>query len=172
MLGASPRHLLGKVDQPAGRTLGLVFRSVLVPIDGSAHAQRALAEAVDLVRATGASLTVMTSVADATSWPAIAIPTAAAETQALLDEFEREHRSLLDDAVASLPDEIEATKVLARGAAGPAIVEQVGRGEHDLVIMGSRGRGEITALLLGSVSHHVLHSSPAAVLVVREQAAG
>jgi nucleotide-binding universal stress UspA family protein len=149
-----------------------VFRSVLVPIDGSAHAERALAEAVDLVRATGASLTVMTSVADAASWPAIAIPTAAAETQALLDDFEREHRSLLDEAVASLPDEIDAAKVLAHGPAGPAIVEQVGRGGHDLVVMGSRGRGEITALLLGSVSHHVLHASPAAVLVVREQKSG
>jgi len=149
-----------------------VFRNVLVPIDGSAHAARALAEAVDLVQATGASLTVMTSVADAATWPAIAVPTAAIETQALLDDFEREHRALLDDAVASLPNGIDATKVLSHGPAGPAIVEQVGRGEHDLVVMGSRGRGEIKALLLGSVSHHVLHASPVAVLVVREPSAG
>jgi len=42
----------------------------------------------------------------------------------------------------------------------------VKRGADDLVIMGSRSRGDVKALLLGNVSHHVLHASPSAVLVV------
>jgi nucleotide-binding universal stress UspA family protein len=143
-----------------------VFRSVLVPIDGSAHSKKALTEAADLAQATGAALTVMTSVPDAVTWGTVTAPSAAGDIQALIVESEHGFRSLLDEAVAALPETLGAKKVVGYGPAGPAIVNQVDAGGHDLVVMGSRGRGDVASLLLGSVSHHVVHSTRAAVLIV------
>ena len=148
-----------------------MFQNVLVPIDGSRHAERALLEAVDLVQAVGARLTVMTSVPDISSWTAVAAAFSPEVVQSLTDQAEKEYRAILENATGSLPPGLEAERVIAHGPAGPAVVAQIEAGRHDLVVMGSRGRGDAAALLLGSVSHYVAHASRAAVLVVHGAAA-
>jgi nucleotide-binding universal stress UspA family protein len=144
-----------------------MFRNVLVAIDGSPHAARALAEAVDLVLTMNARLTLMTSVPGvATILPGLGGLVPAGETVALQDEVEREHRALLHRAIAALPDDLPVTTLVAQGRPADAIVKRVAADGHDLVVIGSRGRGNVGSMLLGSVSHEVLHASPVAVLVV------
>jgi nucleotide-binding universal stress UspA family protein len=144
-----------------------VFRDILVAIDGSAHATRALAEAIDVAQVGHARLTILTSAPDPSTWLLAGAPyTGGVDFEALERENEREHADLLEAAVTSVPDDVPVTKILARGRPGEQILERLHGAGHDLVVMGSRGRGEVRSLLLGSVSHHVLNASPAAVLIV------
>jgi nucleotide-binding universal stress UspA family protein len=143
-----------------------VFRDLLVAFDGSSHAQRALAEARDLAQANAGRLTVMTVVPEPSTWALSSGYGAAVNLDALMGEVELEYQTMLDSALDTMADDVPVNKILARGPAGPSIVAEARANDHDLIVMGSRGRGELRSLLLGSVSHHVLQASPVPALVV------
>ena len=144
-----------------------MFRNVLVAIDGSPHGAAALTEAIDIVKQNNARMTIMTSVPDPSAWLLSGGPASGGvDFDALAADTESEYRTLLDSAVDQVPAEIPVTKVLAHGRPADRILKQLEEGGHDVVIMGSRGRGEVRSLLLGSVSHEVLNASPAAALIV------
>jgi nucleotide-binding universal stress UspA family protein len=63
---------------------------------------------------------------------------------------------------------VRALSVDAPGA--DAILDEAHNGGHDLVVVGSRGRGEVASILLGSVSHRVVHESRVPVLIVHVSA--
>ena len=148
-----------------------MFLNILVAIDGSAHAATALAEAIDLAQVSRARLTVMTSVPDPAVWLITGVAySSGVDFEKLARETEREYSDLLEQAIATVPDDLPVTKVLAHGRAATNILEQIDKGKHDLVMMGSRGRGDVRSLLLGSVSHEVLNASRVAVLIVHAPA--
>lgn len=60
-----------------------------------------------------------------------------------------------------------ATVRVAHGDPGATICEVAANEGFDLVVVGSHGSKVIRRMLLGSVSHHVLHHAPCPVLVVR-----
>jgi len=53
------------------------------------------------------------------------------------------------------------------GYAAREIVNDAKEVDADVIVMGSRGRGDIAGLLLGSTAHKVIHLSDRPVLVVR-----
>jgi nucleotide-binding universal stress UspA family protein len=145
-----------------------MFRNILVAVDGSAHAKRALEEAIDLARATGGSLTVVTVVPELSAWVlgGAGMPPPV-DLVRLHEDLVRDYGRMLEEEAASVPDDVQSRSLLLEGRPAEAIVRQTRAGGHDLVVMGSRGRGELRSLVLGSVSHEVLHTSRVPVLVVR-----
>jgi len=142
-----------------------MFRRLLVAFDGSSHARRALTEAVELAQANHGTLTVITVAPEPSVWAFSGYATPVSVDR-LTEQLEREYQSMLDGAVGTVPADLPVTKILKRGAIGRAIVDEANAGGHDLLVVGSRGRGELRSLLLGSVSHHVLQASHVPVLVV------
>jgi nucleotide-binding universal stress UspA family protein len=141
-----------------------VFRNILVAVDGSAHADRALSEAIDIARGSNARLTIITAVTEPRTGVTMALAAGAAAGlgPALLREADRIVRAAAD----RVPHDLSVTTILTEKPIRSAILERIGEGGHDLVVMGSRGRGTVRSAVLGSVSHHVLHHSPVPVLIV------
>ncbi len=53
------------------------------------------------------------------------------------------------------------------GYAGREIVDDAIQHDVDVIVMGSRGRGDLAGLILGSTAHKVIHLADRPVLVVR-----
>jgi nucleotide-binding universal stress UspA family protein len=141
-----------------------MFRNIIVSVDGSKHARQALAEAIDLASASRARLTIMTAVPQPSSWAQV--PASAAAVAELCAQLERDSETTLREAARQVPPDVPVTTILTREPIRRALLERIEQGHHDLVVMGSRGRGAVRSSLLGSVSHSVLHHSPVPVLIV------
>jgi nucleotide-binding universal stress UspA family protein len=145
-----------------------MFCNILVCVDGSPPAERALTEAIDIASASRARLTILTAVDRPPAWACT--PTTAAALERLAPELERESDAILRAAVDRVPQSMPVTKILTHEPIRDALKHRISAGNHDLVVMGSRGRGTVSASLLGSVSHYALHHSHVPVLIVQADA--
>jgi nucleotide-binding universal stress UspA family protein len=141
-----------------------MFRNILVCVDGSAHAERALSEAIDLATAERSRLTILTAIPRPPYWACS--PVTAAAVQPLAADLAAEAKATMEAAVDRVPAFIPVTKILTREPIREALMARIRSGEHDLLVMGSRGRGALTASILGSVSHYALNHSQVPVLIV------
>ncbi|HEX6491598.1 MAG TPA: universal stress protein [Gaiellaceae bacterium] len=142
-------------------------RSILVLLDDFPHADQALERAIELAGRDDAWL-ILLHVIEPVHPPAVG----AAYVGGLLSAESEDHaEALLGRAAARVPEGIPVHRVIRHGDAAAEILCRVEAAGHDLVVMGSRGRGSIRSLLLGSVSRAVIHHSPAPVVTVHAEAA-
>jgi nucleotide-binding universal stress UspA family protein len=146
--------------------------TVVIGVDGSPGARRALAWAVDEARLRGCSLRVvhawMVPLIDAMPEPwAIGSPPIGPSDDEVYEHLRAGAKGVLDGALGEAkgwaPElEIEGELVEAR-AAGALIAAAR---DADLLVVGSRGRGGFGGLLLGSVSAQCVHHASRPVVVV------
>ena len=141
---------------------------VVVGVDGSAESVGALKWAADYAAATGATVTAVLS----WHYPA-AVGTApvGVAPKAVSDEVRDHMEQTLGKALSeafgtATPDNVK-TK-LAYGHPAPVLVEE--SRQADLLVVGHRGHGAFTGMLVGSVSMHCVTNAACPVVVVRGRA--
>jgi nucleotide-binding universal stress UspA family protein len=132
---------------------------IVVGVDGSDLARAALRFAVDEARLRGATLEVVTAWYEPYVAPTMA--TVAVDPTLLEEGADK----TLDAAVDGIDTSgVEIRRSIRRGRPAEALLEAAR--DADLLVVGSRGRGGFTGLLLGSVSQQVVHHATCPVVVV------
>jgi nucleotide-binding universal stress UspA family protein len=139
------------------------FKSILLPLDGSALAEGALPYGRRFLEAFGGQLHLVT----VASINAMGTDVAWAGVSAQLDEnLAREARAYLEQAAAKAEGMGSATLAVRFGSPAEALSEYVADNAIDLVIMTSHGRGGLLRSALGSTTDRMLGGA-APVLVIR-----
>lgn len=138
-----------------------MFTNVLVPVDGSETAERAIEKAVEIAKVCGAKLHFL-YVANINQ---LAIN--ACLSDAILSAVTKAGDVILERAMEKVPEGIEKEASSETGSPAVVILDYLEDHPMDMVIMGSRGLGVVKGVLLGSVSQYVVEQAKCPVLVVK-----
>jgi nucleotide-binding universal stress UspA family protein len=137
-----------------------VFNKILLAVDTSEQSQLATSKAAELAKGTNGQIHVFhvrPLIAGRGGWLDI--------------DLTEEERNVADDVAAELEGQglsVTASRIASyHGDTGKRIVEAAHDFGADVIVMGSRGHGELPSILLGSVAHKVVHLAHCPVLIVR-----
>ncbi len=138
---------------------------VLLPLDGSSRSEAALALAVRVAQATGATLELAQVVP--WSWALVASAPEAYLPEGLDEQLEQGARDYLQQAAAKLPAGLRAEVKVLRGDPATTLIDHAAATHAGLVVMSTHGRGGVTRWALGSVADKLLRAGGLPLLLVR-----
>ena len=144
-------------------------RRILVPLDGSRRAERALDHARAMSALGDARVTLLRVAVPRLVSGVMPPPPVLGQDEP--SEEEREARAYLDAVAASLGDAVPgvATRTAVSARVDDAIVTAAREARADLIAMTTHGRSGLARVLLGSVATSVVRKSPVPVLLVRAE---
>ena len=150
-----------------------MIRTILVPTDGSDHADKAVAFAGSVASKYGATIILLHVLSDPGSGR---MPSELREL-ARIEHIWTTERDIIQAGANELLNNAEsqarehgATKIqqaIEEGDPTRNILASAEAHGADLIVMGSRGLGDLQGLLLGSVSHKVGHLAKCTCITVR-----
>ncbi len=146
-----------------------MYKSILVPVDGSPTAGKGLDEAIRIGTLTGARICLVHVVDEALYASGFGAYTL--YTEELMRLLREGGESILGDARqrverAGLACESDLVEGVGRRLVD-VVLNEIESRSIDLVVIGTHGRRGISRLMLGSDAEQVLRSSPVPVLLVR-----
>ena len=146
-----------------------MYHRILVPLDGSVTAERALREAIDLAVDQKARLCLLHVVDSFPTWAERSSAKSYAET---LSRLVQQGEEILAKARQSATEAGAITETLlhevTQETVADVIVNTAERARCDLIVMGTHGRRGLSRLTLGSDAELVLRSSKVPVLLLRQ----
>ena len=150
-----------------------MVKIILVPTDGSEHADKAIAFAADIAQKYGAQVSLLHVMRD----PGNGRVPEELRGLARLEHVEITERDIRQSAANELLRRAEqrarehgaerVESVIEQGDPTGRILDCARAREADLIVMGSRGLSDLKGLLLGSVSHKVGHLAKCTCVTVR-----
>lgn len=140
-----------------------MFERILLAVDGSDHAVRAAKVAAELAHCVK-STELRVVVAYEPIPPYLGEP----NLQGAINARLKEAQDILRKTVELVGNShIDVHTELIEGNSAEVIIEVAKTRRSNLIVMGSRGRGRLAGLLLGSNSQKVVSHAPCPVLIVR-----
>jgi nucleotide-binding universal stress UspA family protein len=141
-----------------------MYDHILVPTDGSEHAERAADHAALLAEAFDATVHLLTVVdIEGSAGPF----SAGGVDDDYVEQRTADQREALAEQRATLPETIRVETTVVTSTPAEGILDYVRDTDIDLVVMGTHGRSGLRRYLTGSVAERVLRLSPVPVLTVR-----
>lgn len=139
-----------------------MFDTVLLPTDGSEYAAAAADSGIDLATHHDAAVHVV-SVADTGPLSDLRLPGDAASAEEAMQGRAQEY---VDEIVERAADAgLEVTGTVLDGAPEHELLEYAREHDVDVVVMGTRGRGGVHRMAMGSVTDHVVRFGDVPVFV-------
>ena len=136
---------------------------IVVGIDGSDGGRAALHWALDEARAHGAALQVAYAWQMPTAASALGVPLQASS----FEDVRQSAKAVLHDEIQMLGHDFDDVNLTAETFEGhPSDVLVAASSDADLLVVGCRGRGGLTSLVLGSVSRGCAHHARCPVVIV------
>lgn len=140
-------------------------RKILLPTDGSEHAEKTIQYAVSLAKATGATIVAMYAFNPPLS---LRSQRGAAMMEEFRTSLEAEAKDIIAEVAERLAKEgLNVTAMAVEGSPAEAILRAAEDEKPDVIVMGSRGSGSLPGLILGGVAEKVVRYSPVTVTVVK-----
>jgi nucleotide-binding universal stress UspA family protein len=145
-----------------------MFARIVVGTDGSETAKRALSEATQLAKQTGASLDVVSAFEPV---PSSRLREERLEAPSDIEHAVNPHEDV-NAILAEAEQEVSGAGIQVRtfarqGEAADAILDVAEEQNADLIVVGNKGMTGAKRFLLGSVPNKVSHHAPCSVLIIR-----
>jgi nucleotide-binding universal stress UspA family protein len=140
-----------------------MFRNVLVAIDGSASATQALARAIEMARASGGRLGLLSVAASPTRWISPPPSVLSISRPQLAAQLQADAQNHVDRAERTVPADVPVTKLLSHRSMADALLEHTRDGRRDLIVVAHPGVADRRPLRRG-VATRLLSASSVPVL--------
>ena len=145
-----------------------MFRSIVVGTDGSDTATRAVSEAIDMAKAIGATLELVSAYAPVPEQRLRAERRdAPADVQWSINPRQEVEAALTDAADLAREAGVSVNTYARQSDPADAILDVAEEQNAEMIIVGNKGMTGAKRFLLGSVPDKISHHAPCSVLIIR-----